>query len=135
MTREAFQSIRRILNPTGTLVMNTFGDFETGKDFFTASLEKTLRQVFRSVRIHASGNGNVFFVASQREPLEMVKLPDLDRVHISCRQEATAAFNGIVHADLEHGIVLSDDYNPVEFYDAPIREEHRKRLALHMRSL
>lgn len=135
MTREAFQGVRRILKPDGVLVMNTFGDFQTGKDFMTASLEKTLRHVFPSVRVHASGNGNVFFVASPRQRLEMVRRPNLDRVHISCRHQVEAAFNGLVQADPEHGIVLSDDYNPVEFYDAATREEHRRLLAMHMKSL
>jgi spermidine synthase len=135
MTRQAFLAIRRLLNPNGVVVMNTFGEFQTGKDFFTASLDKTLRTVFKSVRIHASGRGNVFFVASPRENLEMLKQPDLDRIHPSCRAEAASAFNGLVQADPEHGIVLSDDFNPVEFYDAGTREEHRRRLAMFMRSL
>jgi spermidine synthase len=135
MTREAFQSVKRILTPDGVLVMNAFGDFETDKDFMVSSLDKTLRRVFPSVRIHASGNGNVFFVASSRRDLKMVREPNLERIHFACRQEAEAAFNGIVHADPEHGIVLSDDYNPVEFYDAATREEHRRRLAMHMKSL
>ena len=135
MTRQAFQSMKRILKPDGVLVMNSFGEFQEDKDFMTASLDKTLRAVFPSVRIHASGNGNVFFVASPRPSLEMVRQPDLDRIHRSCRNEALAAFNGIVHADPAHGIVLTDDYNPVEFYDAATREEHRRRLAIYMRSL
>lgn len=135
MSREAFQGVKRILHPTGVLVMNMFGEFQTGKDFFTASLDKTLRQVFPSVRIHASGNGNVFFVASPKTNLEMIRKPDFERIHYSCKQEAISAFNGIVQADSEHGIVLTDDYNPVEFYDASTREEHRRRLAMHIRSL
>ena len=135
MTAEAFQSVKRLLVPTGTLVMNTFGEFQAGKDFMMASLEKTLESVFPSVRIHASGNGNVFFVASPDPGLKMVAAPDFEEVHPVCRVDVMAAFNGIVHADLADGIVLSDDYNPVEFYDAATREEHRRRLALHMRTL
>lgn len=135
MTRQAFEGIKRVLKPNGVLVMNTFGDFEDGRDFFTASLDKTLRAVFSSVRIHASGNGNVFFVVSPRANLDVVRQPDFEHVHISCRHDAVSAFNGLVHADPAHGIVLTDDYNPVEFYDAATREEHRRRLAMHMRSL
>jgi len=135
MTREAFQGVNNILKADGVLVMNAFADFEAEKDFMAASLDKTLRSVFPSVRIHASGNGNVFFVASPRTNLVMLRQPDFERIHVSCRHEATAAFNGIVHADPEHGIVLSDDFNPVEFYDAATREEHRRRLAMHMKSL
>ena len=46
MTKEAFTAIRRILKPEGTLVVNTFCDFEAGHDFFGASLYKTLQDVF-----------------------------------------------------------------------------------------
>jgi spermidine synthase len=135
MTREAFTSIRRVLQPNGVLVINMFGYFQDGRDFFTSSLDKTLRSVFRQVRIHASGNGNVFYVASPAERLEMVHQPDFEHVHSYCRSDVLAAFNGIVHADQTHGIVLTDDYNPVEFYDAATREEHRRRLAFFVRSL
>lgn len=135
MTREAFQAIKRILSPSGTLVMNTFGEFEAGRDFFMASLEKTLRAVFPSVKIHASGNGNVFFVASPAAVLTIKQEPDFDAVPLVCRQGVMSAFNGLVHADPDHGIVLSDDYNPVEYFDAASREEHRRRLAMHMKSL
>ena len=48
MTREAFASIRRVLRPGGTLVINSFGNLEDGRDFFTASLNRTLKAVFRS---------------------------------------------------------------------------------------
>jgi spermidine synthase len=135
MTHEAFSSIKRILKSDGTLVMNTFGDFEAGKDFFPASLDKTLRSVFNSVQIHASGNGNVFFVASPRPQLDLLRQPSFERIHSYCRHDAIAAFNGLVHADPDHGIVLTDDYNPVEFYDAATREEMRRRLAMHMKAL
>ena len=135
MTQEAFQSVHRILQPNGVLVMNMFGEFQNGRDFFTSSLDKTLRKVFASVRIHASGNGNVFFVASPRTDLQVLRAPDFDRVHESCRTDASAMFSGLVQADSEHGIVLTDDFNPVEFYDAATREEHRRRLAMHMRNL
>lgn len=135
MTREAFDSIRRILKPSGTLVINSFGDFESDRDFFTASLDKTLRAVFASVRIHASGNGNVFFVASDTPGLRMARMPDLGHVHGSVLHSVRDAFasNPKVHSD--HGIVLTDDYNPTEFYDAANREEHRRKLAVHMKSL
>jgi spermidine synthase len=135
MTRQAFAAAKHLLTPQGVLVMNLFGDFQEDKDFMTASVDKTLRRVFPSVRIHASGNGNVFFVAAARPDLEIIRQPNFERIHESVRAEATAAFNGIVHANPDHGIVLSDDYNPVEFYDAAAREDHRRRLALHMKTL
>jgi spermidine synthase len=135
MTSEAFSSMRQLLKPGGALVINCFADFAPGKDFFGASLEKTLKHVFQSVRIHSAGNGNVFFVASDQSKLEVPARPDLDQVYYGVRDLVQAAFDGIVTANPQHGIVLTDDYNPVEFYDAANREAVRRHLAATMRSL
>jgi len=135
MSSEAFSSMRSLLNPGGTLVINCFADFAAGRDFFGASLEKTLKHVFRSVRIHTSGNGNVFFVATDQTDLPMPSPPDLGQVYPGVRDVVQTAFDGIVEADPLHGIVLTDDYNPVEFYDAANREQVRRHLAEAMRSL
>jgi spermidine synthase len=135
MTREAFRAVRRVLKPDGVLVMNIFGDFSPERGFLTASLEKTLKSVFPGVRIHASGNGNVFFVASARPQLEILHPPDFLGVPEAIRPSAESAFSGVRTTDSQLGIVLTDDYNPVEFYDAPNREAWRRSLALSMKSL
>ena len=134
MTKEAFGAMRRILKTNGTLVINCFGDFDRGEDFFVASLEKTLTNVFPSVRLHNERNGgNVLFVASPRPDLKMLHEPDFERVHSECRESVKNAFARIIEAIPEHGIVLTDDYNPVEFYDAANRERIRRNLAQSMR--
>lgn len=135
MTREAFASMRRTLTPEGVLVINSFGDFEEGRDFFTASLEKTLKAVFPGVRIHARGSGNVFFVASNQAELRVFRPPDFTQVHPSKRWEAETVFNKIMTTQPASGIVLTDDFNPVEFHDAENRENWRKQLTAWMRSL
>ena len=138
MTREAFDSMRRLLKPGGTLVINSFVGFRSGKDFFAASLDKTLKAVFNSVRIHATNpeeTSNVFFVASDKPELPIVAQPDLAQVHPDRRDLVKAAFDGLTEANPRDGIVLTDDYNPVEFYDAANREVIRRGLAMNMRSL
>ena len=135
MTVEAFRAIQRVLRPGGTLVINSFGDLEAGHDFFTASLHKTLQAVFAKVRIHTSGNGNIFFVAADRPELKILHPQDLDSVHSAVRYVAEAAYAGLVDTNPEHGRVLTDNYNPVEFYDAKNREGIRRSLALAMRNL
>jgi spermidine synthase len=132
MTREALASAKRRLNPRGTLVINMFGDFTSGADFFTASLERTLREVFRSVRIHAAGNGNVFFVASDRDSLQPLRPFSTAGVPRFLQPLADQAYRSTPRTDPAHGIVLSDNYNPVEVFDATNREEMRKRLALDL---
>jgi spermidine synthase len=130
MTREAFAAMKRRLRPGGVLVMNSFGEFRAGRDFLTASLERTLRLVFPSLRVHAAGNGNVFYVASDQRELRLLHPPDFADMPEGLRYLANLAMEGTMQTDATHGRVLTDDYNPVEFYDAANREELRRRLAL-----
>lgn len=135
MTREAFSGILRILKPGGTLVINTFADPDPGRDYMAASLDKTLRSVFPSLRIHNRGTGNTLFVASTQPSLTIVNRPDFARVHRSCLREVQAAFDSLRETDPAHGRVLTDDYNPVEFYDSANRERLRRDLAFSVRNL
>ncbi len=135
LTREAFASIRRVLRPGGALVINSFANLETGRDFFAASLEKTLKAVFPGVRLHSNGDGAIFFVATDHAAPEFAHRPDLSRVHPEALIRTETAMVRLVDAPPEHGRVLTDDYNPVEFYDARNREEVRKRLARMAREM
>ena len=124
MTREAFTAMRRVLRPEGVLVINSFGDFEAGKDFFTSSLDQTLKSVFGAVRIHASGNGNVFFLATPAKSLTAHREMNFDAMHPTVRQQARDALAGVQTVNAASGIVLTDDFNPVEFHDAKIGRAH-----------
>jgi len=129
LTREAFDSIRRVLRPGGVLVINLFGNLEPGKDFLAASLDKTLKSVFPGVRIHANGSGNMFFVATDRPEPEFVRPPNLEVLHPDVASDAKEAYNDVVQAVPEDGRVLTDDFNPAEFFDAHNREQVRRHLA------
>ena len=135
MTREAFASIRRVLRPGGTLVINSFGNLEDGKDFFTASLHRTLQAVFPGVRMHTSGDGGIFFAASDRSALEFVHPPNLEGVHPAVLRDTESTYSGLIDTLPGHGRVLTDDYNPAEFYDARNREDIRRRLAMAAREM
>ncbi|MDB6016236.1 MAG: spermidine synthase [Pedosphaera sp.] len=132
MTREAFSAIHGVLNSNGVLVINTFGHFERGHDFLTGSLDKTLKSVFRNVRIHATSRGNVAFVASDQPDLKLARPASFADVHPDCRDDVETAFADTAETDPHSGIVLTDDYNPSEFYDARNREELRRLLARSM---
>lgn len=134
LTHEAFSSIRKVLRPGGVLVINSFGNLEPGHDFFVASLNKTLKSVFTSVHLHTDRvDGGMFFVASDRSPLAFVRQPDLQSIHPAVVRDAENSFNHIVDTIAEDGLVLTDDYNPAEFYDAKNREDIRRNLAMHAR--
>jgi spermidine synthase len=130
LTREAFASIRKVLRPGGTLVINSFGELEEGQDYFGASMDKTLRQVFPGVRLHSSDRGAIFFAATDRPNPVFVHEPDLAGVHPNVLAEVQSALRSHAEAIPSHGRVLTDDFNPVEFYDARNRESIRRRLAL-----
>ncbi|MFA6560342.1 MAG: fused MFS/spermidine synthase [Verrucomicrobiia bacterium] len=132
-TREAFAAMRRLLRADGTLVINMFGGTSGESDFFTASMARTLGVVFKSVRIHQAGNGNTFMVASNQPELTLRQKPDMERVHPNSRRLVTQAFSSVFAVNLDNGVVLTDDYNPVEFYDAKNRELLRRYLALQMK--
>jgi spermidine synthase len=136
MTREAFVSMRRVLRPGGVLVINTFAVLEGEHDFFGASLFKTLKSVFPSVLIHSGGvYGNTLYVASQKTELKFVRQPDFSRVHPVPFAQVREAYTRLREPHPDHGRVLTDDYNPVEFYDAVNREETRKYLAKHVKEM
>lgn len=135
MTQEAFDAIKKVLKPGGTLVINSFGDFSPGRDFFVSSLNKTLKSVFQSVKIHNDGGGNVYFVAADRDSLAFERQPDLSDVHEELQGRVSGAYSGTRLADPASGIVLTDNYNPVEYFDATNREETRRHLAGALRSL
>ncbi len=135
MTREAFSEMRAVMRPGGVLVINCFGDLSPGRDFFASSLEKTLKAVFQDVRLHQrAAGGNMFFVASSsglvpRRQLDTATMPP-DIAH-----QMAEMLQSVQESNRESGLVLTDDFNPVEFRDAPNREDIRKRLAAFARNL
>ena len=133
MSREAFESVRGVLKPQGVLVINTFVDFDSPDDYVGASLYKPLASVFPSVRVHGVRNSNTLFVASLRSPLTVLHEPDFNAVHPEAVNDVKAAFARTWEPGLTRGIVLTDDYNPVEYYDAANREKLRRLLAMSMR--
>ncbi len=91
MTQESFAEIYRHLNEDGVLVINSFGESSEERQFFSASLDKTLRSVFvgtARVKVHASGQGNVFFVATRAKKLIPHRPPKMPDQNATRRLEA-----------------------------------------------
>jgi spermidine synthase len=133
-SREAFEAVRRVLRPRGTVIINIFGASEGGDNFFTASLAKTLGAVFDDVAIHQSEGGNTFLAASHQGKLELKRPDNYDDVHPNLRVEVQKTFLNVVATNPQRGIVLTDDYNPVEFYDAKNREVFRRNMAMRFKA-
>jgi len=137
MTREAFAAMQRCLNADGVLVINTIGSFQPGKDFLIASVDDTLKSVFSQVRVQSAGGQepvNVFFVASDQQTMSLKK-PSFFAVSPICRQEVQNAYLLPSPAiDPRHGQVLTDNFNPVEYYDAANRELVRRQIVALMRN-
>jgi spermidine synthase len=125
MTREAFTAMRRVLRPGGTLVINAFCHLEDNRDFFAASLTRTLEAVFPGVRMHSDDSQNYFVATDRPEPV-FVRPPELERIHPYLRPNARSVFARIVSTAPDHGRVLTDDFNPIEFFDAQNRESTRR---------
>jgi len=134
MTREAFASMAGRLRPGGSLVINVFSNLEKGRDFFAASLEKTLKSVFAGVRLH-DDDDQTYFVATKRSEPQFVRIPELVLIHPAVRSRAEKAFYQVVRTSSDHGRILTDDYNPVEYYDAKNREVLRRRLAQYAQEM
>lgn len=133
LTREAFNAVRTRLKPGGILVMNTFGELVSGHDFLTVSIGRTLESVFSQVRVHQAAGG-VFFVASDRSSLTFANTYDLRQVHPAALEDVKKGLSQLSHLNRTRGLVLTDDYNPVEYYDAVNREFARRYYAMQMRA-
>ena len=73
-------------------------------------------------------------VAASDQELTL-KSVDYSSAHASVVPEIQECLASNVVIDSTNGRVLTDDYNPVEFYDAENREAHRRKLAYSVRRL
>jgi len=109
-SEEAFREIKNILNEDGILVINSVG-YEDGHlstdDELILSIHKTLKEVFPNVYVKSTRYGftNFVFYASDSEL-------KLDKQFVSINIP-------------DGGIVLTDDYNPIDSFAVKAIEEWR----------
>jgi hypothetical protein len=84
--------------------------------------------------MHSDGSQNYFVATDRPEPVS-VRPPELDRIHPGLRAEAEAVFARVVRTPPNHGRVLTDDFNPAEFYDAQNREATRRNQVERVRRM
>lgn len=135
LTREALTLVRERLAPGGVVAINLIGSLGAERRM-TASVMRTVAAVFPWVQVYPLFNlgegddsGNIALVAGVGEPLAI--LPPLDESGVNpmardiLRQSLAQRYVWQGHGE---GIELTDDYNPIDVLDLPLKEKIRKRI-------
>ena len=128
LTREAFADARNALQPGGVLLLNCIASLEPGREAFVCSVKSTLEAVFPESVLHVSPGGNLFFVAGDAG-LKADFESALEQVDEAFRERVAQTFADRRGELAESGVVMTDDFNPIEFLDAEYRAEEREKLA------
>jgi len=131
---EAMRLAKQRLSPNGVLAINLIGSIKH-HTLMTASVIKTLQSVFDQVEIYpafnvssSEGTGNIEIMVydGSRRELQFNRIKNLaihPEVERNVRYSLQQAYEFPVHAD---AMILSDNYNPVDFYDLWLKEQVRK---------
>jgi spermidine synthase len=135
LTREALTLVRERLAPGGVLAINLIGSLGAERRV-TASVMRTLASVFPWVQVYplfvpAAGEdfGNIALLAGTGQPLR--KLPPLDMagVHPMAQELLLRALaQQYVWQERGEGLLLTDDFNPIDVLDLQLKEAVRKRI-------
>lgn len=145
VSREAFELISQRLNEKGILAMNLIGSAKNNS-YMTTSIIKTLKAVFEHVEVYPTfdtnagledndGVGNFAVVAYQGDKLHF-NIKNIDATKIHPRLQDVVLENiGKQYKFNENqpAIVLTDNYNPIDFYDVALRERIRKNLLQYLK--
>ncbi len=114
VTVESLRLAKSRLKPEGVLVINAFGETSPAYREGAARLDRTLRCAFASAAVvqHASGQGNVFFVAARRVPLKPIRPPDFSAEHPDLRFGLMLMWQGVRPPDGREGPVSRDADSP-----------------------
>ena len=132
---EAMRLAKQRLTPNGVLAVNLIGSIKH-QTFMTASVVKTLQSVFGQVAIYPvfdsaadEGIGNIEIVAydGNERALQLERIQNF-AIHPGAEKMVRAGMaNTFAFPPQTPAIVLTDDYNPVDFYDLWLKEELRKK--------
>jgi spermidine synthase len=136
LSREALELIRHRLTSQGVLAINLIGSIQR-ETYMTASVIKTLEAVFDQVNIFPTFNpqrsqegiGNLAVMAYQGPPRQMRAEHHRFVTHPRVARQVYANLGRRFHfPDNTPAMVLTDDYNPIDFYDGWLREKVRKTI-------
>jgi spermidine synthase len=139
LSREALLLLKERMTDQGILAINLIGSLKH-ENFMTASIIRTLGSVFASVDIYpnydvevSKGGGNITVLASRS------LLKPFDRRSVAKFPVNTFAAKGVDQflgkpyrlPEGTPGIILTDDYNPIDFYDVWLKEWVRNFILLN----
>jgi spermidine synthase len=136
LSKEALASTKERLTPQGVLAMNVIGNL-TGENFMTASVVKTVGEVFDQVEVYpafrlseTNGIGNVIIVAYNGAPRDFQPVDNsIFTIHPFFEKAIRDNLGKRFYFPADtHAIVLTDNYNPIDFYDFWLRELIRKMI-------
>ncbi|WP_426415381.1 fused MFS/spermidine synthase [Aestuariirhabdus sp. LZHN29] len=131
---EALELIAKRINGQGTLAVNLAAELHNDT-YMSASVIKTLRQVFDQVELYPtfapsaqSSFGNLAVLAYNGAPrtLDLTRIRQFP-VHPMAREQVQANLGRRFEFPADaRAIVLTDDYNPMDFFDSDTREGVRE---------
>lgn len=135
LSRESLQALKSRLTPGGILGLNLAGNIR-GDTFVTASIIKTLKEAFSTVRVYptfdaeeSGGVGNLEVFADNRPPQDL-DLAAIARHPVSPLATNPAAFlkQPFTFPENAPSIILTDNYNPIDFFDIKTKEFIRRQI-------
>ncbi len=136
LSLESLRLIRQRLTEKGIVAINLIGSLGKGS-FMTASIIRTLQQVFPHVEVYPNydvqendGVGNITVLA------HVASFPPFDRRSVDPFSIHPFAFEGVRRflgqvyrlPDDAPAVILTDDYNPIDFYDVWLKEWVRRQI-------
>lgn len=130
LSLEALQLVKARLSAEGILAINLIGSLKR-ENFMTVSIIRTLERVFKTVDIYpnyavetSDGGGNITVLAHD------APFKPFDRRTVAALPVHSFAHNGVSRflggryalRDDAAGIILTDAYNPIDFYDIWLKE-------------
>lgn len=130
LSKEALELQKNRLTEKGILAVNLIGSL-VEETYMTASVVKTMEQVFDQVEVYPAfkvterkGLGNIIVVAYQGPARNFQPVDDkIFSIHPFFEQDIRRNLGAkFTFPEDTHAIVLTDNYNPIDFYDFWLRE-------------
>ncbi|MFH1956881.1 MAG: fused MFS/spermidine synthase [bacterium] len=133
LTKECFEEVNNVLSNNGILGINFVGEVYGENSICWKSVYKTLHKVFPDVKVFSEGKDclakenaqNIIFFASNSN----LSLPE--KVQLFCKGAISQKIVSILskcelNTNSNQGIILTDDYSPIEFFRRNISSKLRK---------